>query len=479
MLVHSHDPNISNVCSGIYISFLADYTHKKDRIEQQLQFLWDNLRYDFENGRLAVLETLTLAIKRLKPDVIERFFEGFLLPLMLTMMNDPSTACRERAQGALSTLLDNVPKSCYKTLASFTDRWMRGTAGSLLAGVRFLGLAVDASQIGLQNVLGESISLACSELPNDGEALEAAVLAGHLSTENAWEVVYFRLVLLEKLVAKKRLDLLAIPIQEGVWKGVSILIAHPHAWVKQASHRLLEAYLTQAHLSCDILFKERSALFGIAKSILFFLGGSTLDKESGDVPLRNLLHLSRIFYERPEVAALQRSERAEEEEEGEERNKVPQSPLRFVVVRLSYLCRREDLERRRLIFMYYGALAGMMKDGFIPFLEPALSGLYRVAEAPRQMEQTEGPQDEEELRQLALDTMQVLRDSVGSTLYLKAYREVKASIDSLRSERKRKRVTEVFTDPVRAAQRKLHKTETKKVSRKKKNEKYRELRHQA
>jgi U3 small nucleolar RNA-associated protein 20 len=108
MLVQTASQSVRSHCEAIMMQFLLTYPLGEKRLQQHLDALIANLNYEYEPGRLALLNVMYAIFGRFPQAVIQPRLEYFTLPLVAQMINDDSKQCRSRAAEVLSAIIKSV-----------------------------------------------------------------------------------------------------------------------------------------------------------------------------------------------------------------------------------------------------------------------------------------------------------------------------------------------------------------------------------
>jgi len=71
MLVTNQSTNVRDVCRSIYLQFLLDYPQGRGRLKTSLTFLVKNLSYQYDSGRLSVLELLSAILSKFATQLVQ------------------------------------------------------------------------------------------------------------------------------------------------------------------------------------------------------------------------------------------------------------------------------------------------------------------------------------------------------------------------------------------------------------------------
>lgn len=368
MLVKTAAQSVRSHCEAIMMQFMVSYPLGEKRLQQHLDGLMANLNYDFEPGRLALLNVLYAIFGRFPQEIVQNRLEYFTLPLVAQMINDDSKAVRSRAAEVISAIIKAVDADHKGTLLSMTLSWYAPSSGSVsssseearkkislqLAAARLVPIFVPLfAQIGgetfekfISRVLPLMKQILIDSKYDDQDEID---LLGAESEEDiydsslGWQLMYLSMVALEKLVHHQnkitgRKDF--IPVLE--W--VSGRLLHPHPWIRLVASRIIGCYFGFRHEIKDIepklrqreaagkrqknadgeaddfLLRPRS-LFGLVKLFCKQLESDTLTQELGTQVVKNMLFASTNLLRHPgltPVSADDYTEVSDDEDEAAE-----------------------------------------------------------------------------------------------------------------------------------------------------------------
>ncbi|KAL9093590.1 MAG: hypothetical protein Q9165_003985 [Trypethelium subeluteriae] len=115
IIVKSHMPAIRDSARGAYIQFLMEYPQGKKGFKKQLQFLCDNLEFEYAEGRQSVIDTILMLLSKTgeKPtqDIISLFF-----PFLVIRLNDEEDkTCQEKLEALLKKIFERADVSNLDT----------------------------------------------------------------------------------------------------------------------------------------------------------------------------------------------------------------------------------------------------------------------------------------------------------------------------------------------------------------------------
>uniref|UniRef100_A0A1J3E191 U3 small nucleolar RNA-associated protein 20 n=1 Tax=Noccaea caerulescens TaxID=107243 RepID=A0A1J3E191_NOCCA len=244
LMVKSHLDPIRKKCKQILLQFLVHYTLSEKRLEQHVNSLLANLRYEHPTGREAVLDMLKALIlkfsepNRGKPSILDRQSRKLFLRLVHCLANDDDKNVRFKIGGVIELLIERIGKDLVGHSLSYCLLWYK-QQNLQAAAAQVLGFIIDAMKKTFRKHINNTLQDAKT-------IMESAVHACSLQLQDAveeagvpfWKEAYYSLVMIEKML-KQFPDLNFGKDFEDIWKMVFKFLLHPHAWLRKISCRLL------------------------------------------------------------------------------------------------------------------------------------------------------------------------------------------------------------------------------------------------
>lgn len=104
VMVTNQSTHVQESCRGILMAFLLDYPQGSGRLKNQMTFLARNLSYEYEAGRISVMEVLASVFGKFSDELIAEYADMLFVALVAVLANDESEKCRTMA-GVLIKLL--------------------------------------------------------------------------------------------------------------------------------------------------------------------------------------------------------------------------------------------------------------------------------------------------------------------------------------------------------------------------------------
>ncbi|XP_004349859.1 hypothetical protein CAOG_01339 [Capsaspora owczarzaki ATCC 30864] len=263
--VRSQFVHVRQACSHLLVAFILDHpTGQRVKVRTQfIQFLVNNLGYEYQTGRESVIETIHTFLLKAPAALIPEVCEYLFLALAPRLVNDEAAICREMCMTVVRTLVARCAQTApdkEEALFNLTMQWLGSTKESMrrmsaqMAGAFVSGTQPDARVQLVIARLVECVSLADwqrqqrerrlaarrSNDDDDNDAAEAEQADDEHQVEAAeaqWQLVYMALSTLSKLIQ-------AMPrIAEWrestpLWEVMPARLLHSHSWVRLAAARL-------------------------------------------------------------------------------------------------------------------------------------------------------------------------------------------------------------------------------------------------
>ncbi|CAN8326706.1 unnamed protein product [Cochlearia groenlandica] len=511
LMVKSQDDPIRKRCKQILLHFLVHYTLSEKRLEEQLNSLLNNLRYEHPNGRKAVLDMLRELIKKFsepslgKQSVLYKHSETMFLKLSLCLAIDNDKDVLSQIGSVIKLLISRIGNQVGSCL-SYCLSWYKEQNLQAVAA-QVLGFIIDAMKKTFQKHI-------YSTLQDAKTILESAISACSPQLQDTaegdsipfWKEAYYSLVMIEKML-KQFPDLRFGKDLEDIWKMVFKFLLHPHSWLRDISCRLLYNYFEalagrkragSQTLIADSLLQNPSSLFMVAVSLCFQLkeqptiGSVNADLLTANIvfavfSLHSLLGQSDqatksgfwsslgdddqvLFLKAFEVLdsgkgrstflALTSGRRAEngEDDSNDVRNVLVGSLLK----RMGKLALDMESVQMRIVFNVYKAFALQMnQEECRLYAFKILLPLYKVCEGYT------GKIITDEMKQLAEEVRDSIRSkALGNQIFVEVYNEIRKSLITKREKRKREDKLMAVVNPERNAKRKLRLASKNKANKK-------------
>ncbi|KAL7595784.1 hypothetical protein Lser_V15G29528 [Lactuca serriola] len=298
LMVTSQVEPVRKKCSQIFLQFLLDYSLSQKRLQQHLDFLLSNLRYEHSTGREAVLEMLHAIIMKFPPQVVNEQSQTLFLQLVVCLVNDSEKKVRLMTGAAIKLLIGRVTPQSLHSILEYTLSWYSGEKQGLWsAAAQVLGLLVEVMKKGFVKhidvifpVMRRIFPSAVNILKNDDHHQDP-------STVPLWKEAYYSLVLFEKILVQFP-ELCLGKDLEDIWEIICELLLHPHIWLRNISNRLIAFYfttLTEANRKNnekwigDFFLMRPSRLFLLSVSFCSQLKASLTDDSANNYLRHNIV----------------------------------------------------------------------------------------------------------------------------------------------------------------------------------------------
>lgn len=358
-MVSSNSRQIRGLCSNIFVQFLLDYPLQNERVEQHLNFVLKNLSYEQPENRIQLLGTLGTLIERLPAAVVEIYGELLFFTLLLRVVVDEDTECRQQAQtvtkrlifsgkisnSKMKTMLNTVLQmgssdpekqqqlrlakthalqmiaqsgknrtnklkaaEIHSIVSALSEDTLKTEIGALQSKVERTAekeqekVQKDSSGIDLKaRSFLQAIDLIGE---SDGDAGEEAELAPEAEGEQTGTLLFHALSCLEALMEHQaKAQVVTCLTDFGVPRGLFLLTRHHHSyWIRLISHRLLGhifAYQRESKVSLITIFglDIPEQLIELAYDLIEGLRKPVYTQDMQDQLVKNLLFLLNTLVE--------------------------------------------------------------------------------------------------------------------------------------------------------------------------------------
>lgn len=282
IMVTNQSTHVQELCRGVLMAFLLDYPQGAGRLKTQMTFLARNLNYQFESGRVSVMEVLSAALSKFSDDLVAEYADMLFVALVAVLAGDDSQKCRTMA-GVLIKLLfsrlsDQHKSKTLQVLNSWVD--MRDEQVQLAsASLAVYAIVIESSP----DSISDTINVVMPTLEESAEALQRAEVS-----DEAVELDHR--VPLNALNAIVRALELSPSVADNLhWEALVQHLLFPHVGVRIAAARSIAILMTSGN-GVKLLGDE--SLLDIArKSCLLLKGAETEDRgvEVVDAKLADVL----------------------------------------------------------------------------------------------------------------------------------------------------------------------------------------------
>ncbi|RPB03752.1 hypothetical protein L873DRAFT_1730772, partial [Choiromyces venosus 120613-1] len=470
IMVTNQTRSVRDLARGVYFQFLMEYPQGKDRLSKQLAFLVKNLDYVHQSGRHSVLEAVNLLCTKVGDNLIQQILGTFFVPLVMRLINDDSSECREMAGALIKKILERADKDNLSTFMTLTRNWLDQDQKPLLvrSALQIYGLHLDASPTTAKTDLNFVI-----------EKLHTIIQTSSGEQDTHWENLYFSLQTWAKMV-------LLFPetafsaTQSEIWASIRECLSFPHAWVRLSAARLtgllFAEYAAKSPLDSTPLDNGRglalssTSMIHTARMISSQLNSPELSQELSLQVVKNLLFLAKCFHAAsiPALSAVPVNDAETDDVDVEEEEKEgKRTAMQWLTQRISAILRSEKnikkgLQGKRAALQFIGGVVHFLSAADLePLAEIILRPIYNLLEVS-------GMHLMKDLKPTAQELQSAISEKLGTTVFAGLYRQVQTEVAERRRVRKGKRAVLAVADPEKAAAKKIKKHERKREVRKEK-----------
>jgi U3 small nucleolar RNA-associated protein 20 len=477
IMVTNQTITIRNLCRQAFLQFLLDYPHGKAKLRSQINFVIKGLEYEHESGRLTILEALHDIISHFSDEILFEYAEIIFMALVLNLVNDESTKCRELTGIVLASLFKRLGPERTEKLVIILKSWFKEDSKPLLKrmAAQAFGFIIDSLTSdakrwlpgllkSLNSVLDQFIQIWDAERKEEKEEISL----------NGWESAYYCLNTLSKALNEFSSDIL----YDATWMRVVDLMTYPHVWIRTITCRMLGQIfesIPDGNLTSHCLLETEVGLRKLCSRFYQQLDSDNLTSSHGLQIVKNLNFIGKLLIGCNSVV-----EDAQENMDDDATAGKSTPSLLWLTKKMAFLARSEAGKSRgplirQSVFQWFAAVISHIPSQEVsPYLESMIGALYRVVNDETLKGNGTGSffmkliDILDELKTLATEVMNHLQKVVGTQVYLEVYNRIHLKIQQIRRERKSMRSIQAVVDPEGRAKRKLQKNEMKRANRKRK-----------
>lgn len=377
ILVSSQSSQVRALSRAAYLQFLLEYPQGKQRLQKQWNHIIKNLQYEFESGRESVMELLHSILEKFPESIILEYSEVLFLSLVVNLVNDDSSRCRNMTGTSLSShyisgiliksLLSKNGVDRTDNLLVLVNSWFErlNQPEMIRTSAQVYGLLFESFSDSVLSrggtVAKRWISLFMPNLLASldlvvEEMKEAAGQQGDDPDDSAtlfryWDAGYYCLTSLGKLMANyASFALLDDECHTRVRNLLTELLIHPHQWIRSASSRvfgIIFSHLDNQTLRptsasgttiyAKLILQQEGALYNIAIQSALQLQGRHISQESCIQIVKNLLFISKCMHSNSICDSIVKDN--EDNEASELAFSCRSSSLARLIKKLAYFCR--------------------------------------------------------------------------------------------------------------------------------------------
>ncbi|GAB2295684.1 hypothetical protein Dimus_029838 [Dionaea muscipula] len=499
LMVTSLEDSIRKRCSGILLQFLLNYKLSQKRMQQHLDFLIINLRYEHVTGREAVLEMIRVVIQKFPQTFVDEQAQMLFFALVERLANDPDSQVRSLIATAIRLLIARTSSHSVDSILKSSLAWYLGKKQHLWStAAQVLGLLVEVMEKRFRKHVN---TLLVTVAPEEDKSrmkmiVQAAVDAlvdeePSLSDEPTipyWKEAYYSLILFQKILVQFP-ELCFENHLEDIWKAVAELLIHPHPWIRSISNRIVALYFSQMSVQKKPLgtssLTRVSKLFAVAVSQCCQLRAQFSDEEATKIVQSNLVFTvcsihalvrkadsggSHTFWsslDPQEMGSILRAFHLLDVRKGRElaalfaswtNNQTDQQKnadlCNLLVCSLletmgKIVLEMEGIQAKTVLGSLQLIASQIGQEGGEIYATQLLQPLYRICEG------FAGKVIPDDIKRLAGEVSRSIQESVGSQNFVHAYGQIRSKLKTKRDQRKREEKLMAVVNPERNAKRKL------------------------
>ena len=348
IMVTSQSSHVQETCRGILLQFLLDYPQGKGRLKSQLTFLAQNLNYEYESGRLSVMEILSAVFDKFSDEIIEQSADLFFVALTAVLANDDSERCRTAAGALIRQLFARSDLNHQTRFVDVLEDWASKSddqtelARASLAVISLL-CATPKSEEGNESLSRRAVTIAGPLVKRSAARLES-VQRGDLGKPLLdYQIAHHAMTILNKnLGVKTTADI----VPNDVMQAVVVHLDYSHDWVRSAALKTLTSFLqlivAMSQLPLDLLDIAHRTCRILAPDQGNDHGPVTVDTQLADQSVKVLWILAKHWAKSDDDldGGMSEDEPADARTQG--------NPLSWLMSRMSFIARNIVINRPSL-----------------------------------------------------------------------------------------------------------------------------------
>ncbi|KAG1347740.1 hypothetical protein COCNU_06G015690 [Cocos nucifera] len=458
--------------------------------------------YEHSSGREAVLEMLHAILVKFPKSVVDSQAQTFFLQLVVALAND----CDQKVQSMVATVIKVlIGRTSHHALHSILDyslSWYLSEKKHLWsAAAQVLGLLVEVLRKDFHRHINSILQVAEGIFESSMHAVNNTEF--DFTNDPAipfWKEAYYSLVMLEKMLLQFP-ELYFDKNLEEMWGWICKLLLHPHVRLRNISNRLVALYFAAVSDSgrTDIEKLNIGTLFLVNPSKLFVVAASLLSHlklQLDDDAACNLITQNLVFsicglhsfakqrnsstlhefwctldsceqgsyLEAFELLGSRKIKNAfllstsntsqssgerelADEDDAENFQSLLVAPL---LKRMGKVAMQKEDIQMKIIFNCFRMISSQIgSEGCNAYAIHLLVPLYKVCEG------FAGKVIGDEIKQLALEVRDSMRDVLGVDDFVRVYNLIRKNLKVKREKRKQEQKVVAVIDPMRHAKRKL------------------------
>lgn len=298
-MIVNQTESIRNVCRLTYIKFILTYPHGQAKLDKLVQVAIKGLEYEFESGRLTILEAINDLIEKFSAPILAEYFEMFFMALILNILNDDSSKCKEVASSVLQSLLKTASNTQLDKLMTMIHAWNENSSNRILqrASIQVYGIIVESCSSKLESWMNDILKRAVKILD---DSISVNRVTDTPEGDKDWISLYYAISLLSKAMT----HVPGIASKEIPLKSLKKLLLHFHQWVRSVSGKLFGQIFTyfnsvsenvsfNSHHEMKEQLNDGKFMLSLGKTLCSQLDSNGNDEEFSIQIVKNLVFVSK------------------------------------------------------------------------------------------------------------------------------------------------------------------------------------------
>jgi U3 small nucleolar RNA-associated protein 20 len=295
-MIVNQTESIRNVCRLTFIKFILTYPHGQSKLDKLVGFVVKGLEYEYESGRLTILEVINDLVEKFSTAILGEYFEMIFMALTLDIINDESSKCKEVASAVLKRLLQRASNSQLDKMMTVINSWNENSSNDMLQNSSLLiyGIMIESCLAQMEDRKLDIVKRAALVLENaDRNSQESSLTMS--ADEMDWIKLYYAILLFSKAM----LHFPDVAIGEISLKNLKELLLHGHQWVRSITGKLFGQVFSYFNLTSESdpvlkdCFNNGQFMTGLGKIFCSQLDSNLSDEEYSLQVVKNLVFVSK------------------------------------------------------------------------------------------------------------------------------------------------------------------------------------------
>ncbi|KAI6646604.1 Small subunit processome component 20-like [Oopsacas minuta] len=450
LCIQEESEQVRKEARSALLFYLTESTISRKRMKQCLDYVLSNLEYQLEPGRQSAAKLITLILHKFPREILNDLAEYFYLPIALALANEDSRNTKRLYELSLKSLFSKVDSSRMDNIYSMGWEWI------ICDNVQLINMGMCSLLVLIETGVGpvnKKVDMILKQLIS-------------VTTQNN-ESYKLTLVCVEcvlKMVRKKGIAILCIENKEAISDVIQCYVSvinSEHKDIRVVTAKLfgiIFSYTKQISPAIEgssiTLFRTHEQLIACSQTFVNRINSTDLCEDETTQIVKNLIFLFTSILNKQDITTLKYLLR----------QLVKKATLEAVLS-------PKQVDKRKCAYQLLAAMAVTMdteelSTNISKFVKPLFYEVTRREQRGRKFEIISHKL--EELKALAQQGLDLIKNKVGSELYNQYILSVQKRAGEIRVKRKSHRSQLATTDPVKFTNMKLRKHMRQSLARRRK-----------